>query len=109
MTEFLNSYPWPGNVRQLKNALYQALTLLEGEELTPDMLRLPLMDAHESAAEQWFEGSLPEATKRFERLMLERLYPLYPSSRQLAQRLGLSHTAVANKLRDYGLNKTDAT
>jgi transcriptional regulator of aroF, aroG, tyrA and aromatic amino acid transport len=55
MTEFLNSYPWPGNVRQLKNALYQALTLLEGEELTPDMLRLPLMDAHESAAEQWFE------------------------------------------------------
>nr|WP_041609515.1 TyrR/PhhR family helix-turn-helix DNA-binding protein [Tolumonas auensis] len=68
---------------------------------------LPLMDAHESTAEQWFEGSLPEATKRFERLMLERLYPLYPSSRQLAQRLGLSHTAVANKLREYGLNKAE--
>ena len=108
MTEFLNSYPWPGNVRQLKNALYQALTLLEGEELTPDMLRLPLMDMHESTAEQWFDGSLPEATKRFEKLMLERLYPLYPSSRQLAQRLGLSHTAVANKLREYGLTKSES-
>lgn len=108
MTEFLTSYPWPGNVRQLKNTLYQSLTLLDSDELTPDMLRLPLMDTHESTAEQWFEGSLPEATKRFERLMLERLYPLYPSSRQLAQRLGLSHTAVANKLRDYGLTKGDA-
>lgn len=107
MAEFLTSYPWPGNVRQLKNALYQAMTLLEGDELTPDMLRLPLMDMHETTAEQWFDGSLPEATKRFERLMLERLYPLYPSSRQLAQRLGISHTAVANKLREYGLTKAE--
>lgn len=55
--------------------------------------------------EQWFEGSLSEASKRFERAMLERLYPLFPSSRQLAKRLGISHTAVANKLREYGLGR----
>ncbi|MFT6928465.1 MAG: transcriptional regulator of aroF, aroG, tyrA and aromatic amino acid transport, partial [Psychromonas sp.] len=28
-----------------------------------------------------------------------------PSTRQLAKKLGLSHTAIANKLRDYGINK----
>ncbi|MBP8065766.1 MAG: hypothetical protein KAY36_06010, partial [Aeromonadaceae bacterium] len=44
-------------------------------------------------------------SKRFEKAMLERLYPLYPSSRQLAVRLGVSHTAVANKLREYGIGK----
>jgi len=38
--------------------------------------------------------------------MLSRLYPLYPSSRQLAKRLGISHTAVANKLRDYGIGRS---
>ncbi|RTL06088.1 MAG: hypothetical protein EKK65_00475, partial [Lysobacterales bacterium] len=43
------------------------------------------------------------ALARVERLMLARLYPSHPSTRQLARRLGLSHTAVANKLRQYGI------
>ncbi|MDZ7901820.1 MAG: TyrR/PhhR family helix-turn-helix DNA-binding protein [Rheinheimera sp.] len=33
------------------------------------------------------------------------MFPAYPSSRQLAKKLGLSHTAVANKLREYGINR----
>ena len=105
LDEFLLGYPWAGNVRQLRNALSQALTLLEGDELEPHDLRLPHVDTTELAMDQWFEGSLQEASKRFEKAMLERLYPLYPSSRQLAVRLGVSHTAVANKLREYGIGK----
>lgn len=105
--DFLLAYPWPGNVRQLRNALYQALSLLEGEELEPADLRLPQLAHAETVSEQWFEGSLQQASRRFEKAMLERLYPLYPSSRQLAPRLGVSHTAVANKLREYGIGKKD--
>ena len=108
LDEFLLGYSWSGNVRQLRNALYQALTLLEGEELEPRDLRLPHMEPSAAGAEQWFEGSLHEASKRFEKAMLERLYPLYPSSRQLAQRLGVSHTAVANKLREFAIGKKEA-
>ncbi|WP_409422838.1 transcriptional regulator TyrR [Pseudaeromonas sp. ZJS20] len=106
LLEFVAQYPWPGNARQLKNALYQALTLLDGDELRPEDLRLPLLEQEEPISDQWFDGSLPEAAKRFEQLMLSRLYPLYPSSRQLAKRLGISHTAVANKLRDYGIGRS---
>ena len=105
LDEFLLGYPWAGNVRQLRNALYQALTLLNGDELEPSDLRLPHVETTELAMDQWFEGSLNEASKRFERAMLERLYPLYPSSRQLAARLGVSHTAVANKLREFAIGK----
>jgi len=43
--------------------------------------------------------------KKFEKDLLKRLYPSYPSTRQLAKKLGLSHTAIANKLREYGINK----
>ncbi|HCJ6645270.1 TPA: transcriptional regulator, partial [Enterobacter hormaechei subsp. xiangfangensis] len=42
---------------------------------------------------------------RFERSVLTQLYRSYPSTRKLAKRLGVSHTAIANKLREYGLNQ----
>ena len=37
--------------------------------------------------------------------MLTRLYRHYPSTRKLAKRLNVSHTAIANKLREYGLSQ----
>ncbi|WP_437880250.1 TyrR/PhhR family helix-turn-helix DNA-binding protein [Pseudomonas sp. LRF_L74] len=40
---------------------------------------------------------------RFERDLLTRLYRQYPSSRRLAERLGTSHTAIAKRLRKYGI------
>lgn len=41
--------------------------------------------------------------------MLTQLYRSYPSTRKLAKRLGVSHTAIANKLREYGLSQKRAT
>ena len=37
--------------------------------------------------------------------VLERLYAEHPSSRQLGKRLGVSHTTIANKLRQHGVGK----
>ena len=34
-----------------------------------------------------------------------RLFRDHPSSRQLGKRLGVSHTTIANKLRQHGLGK----
>lgn len=39
----------------------------------------------------------------FERSLLEKLYTTYPSTRQLANRLQTSHTAIAHRLRKYGI------
>ncbi|MCA1940421.1 MAG: Fis family transcriptional regulator, partial [Caenispirillum bisanense] len=44
-----------------------------------------------------------DAHAAFERDLLARLYPLFPSSRKLAARLSTSHTMIANKLRRYGI------
>ncbi|OON41176.1 DNA-binding transcriptional regulator TyrR [Izhakiella australiensis] len=106
LTAFLIRYSWPGNVRQLRNALYRALTQLEGSELqVHDMASLPPENNHEGGAisEESLEGTLDDITSRFERSVLTRLYLTYPSTRKLAKRLGVSHTAIANKLREYGL------
>lgn len=102
----LTRYGWPGNVRQLKNAIYRALTQLEGYELRARDILLP--DYHTSTVavgEDAMEGSLDEITSRFERSVLTQLYHSFPSTRKLAKRLGVSHTAIANKLREYGLSK----
>jgi transcriptional regulator of aroF, aroG, tyrA and aromatic amino acid transport len=102
----LNRYSWPGNVRQLKNAIYRALTQLEGYELRAQDILLPDYDAASVAVgEDAMEGSLDEITSRFERSVLTQLYRNYPSTRKLARRLGVSHTAIANKLREYGLSQ----
>lgn len=101
-------YHWPGNVRQLKNILYRALAQLEGPVLRPADVILPEQFQAELPAEDDLEGSLDEITGRYEKAVLHRLYGHYPSTRKLAKRLGVSHTAIANKLREYGLSQKKA-
>lgn len=107
LPDFLINYPWPGNVRQLKNGVYRALTRHTNALLYPENFALPedadVMVNAPVLEEEALKGSFEEITRRFERAVLARLYPHYPSTRKLAKRLGISHTAVANKLREYGL------
>ncbi|CDL87923.1 transcriptional regulator TyrR [Xenorhabdus cabanillasii] len=105
LEQFLCSYYWPGNVRQLRNAIYRALTQLEGSQLSPQDIQLPELETETALInEDILVGSLDEISKRFERSVLTRFYRHYPSTRKLAKRLGVSHTAIANKLREYGLS-----
>jgi transcriptional regulator of aroF, aroG, tyrA and aromatic amino acid transport len=104
-SDYLLNYPWPGNIRQIENALYRAVSLLEGQQLEREHIQLPCCSTTVNFDNQRFEGSLDDELKRLEKDILIRLYPDFPSTRQLAKKLGLSHTAIANKLRDYGITK----
>ncbi|QYJ84967.1 transcriptional regulator TyrR [Shewanella mesophila] len=104
--EHLLGYAWPGNVRQLKNAIFRAVSMWDGSaELTVEQLKLPSYAEGFGYFDHQFEGSLDQAMKQFEASLLRRLYPAYPSTRQLAKKLGVSHTAIANKLREYKISK----
>lgn len=104
--DHLMTYAWPGNVRQLKNAVFRAVSMWDGSaELTVEQLKLPSYAEGFGYFDHQFEGSLDEAMKQFEASLLRRLYPAYPSTRQLARKLGVSHTAIANKLREYKISK----
>lgn len=108
----LQAHHWPGNLRELYNAIYRACTLSHSYRLAVKDLNLPTditpkTDMIDDTVNEIIKGNatLLELMNRYESQLLRQFYAEYPSTRKLAQRLGLSHTAVANKLRQYGLTK----
>jgi len=57
------------------------------------------------SADDFGEQTLDEIMGQYEASVLRAFYAQYPSTRKLAQRLGVSHTAIANKLKQYGISK----
>ena len=105
--ERLAGYHWPGNVRQLENTLFQAVSLCEGGIIKPEHIRLPGYGAAQPLGDFSLEGDLASIVGRFEKAVLEGLYKQFPSSSQLGKRLGVSHTTIANKLREHGVGRAD--
>ncbi|MFC0309575.1 sigma 54-interacting transcriptional regulator [Gallibacterium trehalosifermentans] len=102
---FLQKYAWTGNVRELYNALYRACSLVENGQLSIAALHLQDRFINHFSLEQFEGATLDEMLKHFEAAILQKFYVEYPSTRKLAQHLGVSHTAIANKLRQYGMAK----
>ncbi|MBB4197988.1 Fis family transcriptional regulator [Rhodoblastus sphagnicola] len=99
----LRGAAWPGNVRQLENLLFRAVALsddgaIELGDLGGETGRAPAAREADEPAD-WRSG-----VAAFERDLLARLLPRFPSSRKLAERLGVSHTMIARKLHQYGLS-----
>ncbi|MEH6824448.1 MAG: sigma 54-interacting transcriptional regulator [Motiliproteus sp.] len=104
--QLLQSCAWPGNVRELESALQAALVSQDDEpELLPQHFRLAQQGVALEVGAIGCEGTLEQAVRSFEARLLAQLYPDHPSSRLLGKRLGLSHTAVAKKLRAYGIGR----
>jgi TyrR family helix-turn-helix protein len=125
--DWLCSHDWPGNVRELENTLFRAVALLDGDVLgardladaasgtanAPEPHAQNTVEAAQDAvttsdqtdliATALAQSDFNSGMDLLEREMLTRLYPDYPSSRKLAERLGVSHTSIANKLRKYGI------
>ncbi|WP_442776992.1 sigma 54-interacting transcriptional regulator [Sphaerotilus montanus] len=104
----LLAHPWTGNVRQLQNVVFRAVTLSEAPVIEPADLEFvgsaPAPAADTSTAPAVEEvGSLDDAVAGFEKALLQRLYRDHPSTRKLAERLRTSHSAIAVRLRKYGV------
>ncbi|WP_057831865.1 sigma 54-interacting transcriptional regulator [Colwellia sp. TT2012] len=109
----LQSFAWPGNIRQLQNVLFSVVALSNGgdicvEELLP-VLKKHAGHSHAGNSEQGGELAMEDvkdwssAQADFEAKLLGHLYPLFPTTRKLAERLKVSHNKIAMKLRQHDI------
>jgi DNA-binding NtrC family response regulator len=99
----LQNYPWPGNVRDLRNVLERAAVLLRGDLIRIEDLRLP--DRRVAAAATNSERSPPRAAdlKHVERQMIRDALARSGNNKAAAARdLGMSLSTLKRRLSEYG-------
>lgn len=93
----LESYYWPGNVRQLINVIQRAVILCDGKKITEDDI---ILEDDESLLN--FSGTL----KEFEILLLKKRLEQFDDNRtQTAKSLGVSVRWVQLKLKELDENQ----
>jgi TyrR family helix-turn-helix protein len=103
----LQTYQWPGNIRQLENSIFRLVALNTKRVIqrndVEDILSVQSFDKNDEIDIVQYESfrDWSSAQESFEKALLLELYPSYPSTRKLAERLKVSHNKIAMKLRAY--------
>jgi len=107
----LKTYSWPGNIRELKNAIERAVVVCKGVEIAPLDLPVELRD-HDSgrlladaglAAD--FSEPLPAVMDAIEKGIIKKTLEKSGGGKAKAARLlGISPTSLQYKLGKHGLN-----
>ncbi len=105
----LRNYPWPGNIRELKNLVQRLLILGGEEEIRLDEIERELASqapATEPLVKQDLLAlPLREAREHFERAYLQQQLILCNGKvGQLAKRVGMERTHLYRKLRSLGVD-----
>jgi len=95
---FLMAYPWPGNVRQLRNALEAGVVLCTGGVLAPEDLQLPLAGKGPDRSAESL--SLDQSEKAAIVRALEQSAWVQKAAAPL---LGVSRRALNYKIQKYGI------
>lgn len=100
----LTGYEWPGNVRELQNVVLRAIHLAcDGDIASADLLLAGEHSPEYGKKRDRQGNSLKVAINQTEKAMLEKALQKHGSARGAAREVGLSHTAVLNKIRRYNL------
>ena len=125
----LERHDYPGNVRELENAIEHAVTMAEGDEIRPGDLpvavRTPrMLPRHEGEETAAARGAGPVAAyttesaggdprdrwslAEIEKEHIRRVLALHRgNATSAARQLGISRTTLWRKLREYGLSRTE--
>jgi nitrogen regulation protein NR(I) len=121
--DLLSNYDWPGNIRELSNAIQKALIFNRGTPIRPEDMtqaisaretdREPQRDAGQEAVRRWAREALAEkgnahlfdtCVDRFASILITEALNLTGGNRsQAARLLGLSRPTLHSRIERYGL------
>ena len=113
----LESYAWPGNIRELRNALERAALLCTNQVITPDHLPTDRMRPRTAARPAPLapvsvssRGTLPQSVKREvevveKQRILDALEECAGNQTHAARMLGISRATLVSRLDLYGIKR----
>ncbi|MBI2151088.1 MAG: hypothetical protein HYU27_10865 [Acidobacteria bacterium] len=103
----LENYNWPGNVRELKNASCRAVSLTEGNQITPLDLPPEMLEASDLGrlAMGRFRETQRQVLTQFERSYLEQLLARSEGNMSRAAReAGMKRSTLYRLFHKHGLH-----
>ncbi|MDR4507215.1 MAG: sigma 54-interacting transcriptional regulator [Candidatus Brocadiaceae bacterium] len=112
----LQSYDWPGNIRELQNVIERAVILSKGKKLTLDLpetdiskIAPHILQYHKPLLKQIDEILTAEELKNLEKenilAALEKTNGKISGSRGAAEILGMKPTTLASKIKALGIHR----
>ncbi len=104
----LQTHPWPGNIRELRNLMERLAYLAPGDQIEADELAFILTPRDESSLAAGFEGPLAEATTEFQAEYIRRAIDRASGNMSVAaSRLGLHRSNLYRKMRQLGMSPSE--
>ena len=104
----LLEYAWPGNVREMENAIERAMILSRDPKIQPECLPPEIRNGARPPRDFLLndELSVKKATRILEADLIRRALKKTEGNRSQASRiLEISHPALLSKIREYGIEK----
>src|SRR5699024_9955319 len=106
LLDFLQTYSWPGNIRELENMIERIIVTSTSDEI--DISALPEQvlqqpkheEQHQKAVEK---QSLQEYLEQIEKTIIEHAKNKHDSTRKAAKHLGLTQSSYMRRLKKYNL------
>jgi DNA-binding NtrC family response regulator len=103
---YLCDYPWPGNIREMKNAIEAGIVLCRGNELKPKDLHLsglPSVDISDDESMDQSSFSLEDTERN---AIIRALKQAGGVQKEAAKLLGISRRAIHYKIKKYDIDSS---
>lgn len=102
----LQSYDWPGNVREIGNILERAVVLNTSGEITPEEIYLVNNMSQPDETSNFPADKIMTLQELEKKLIIETLQKLNNNRTKTAEALGISIRTLRNKLQEYSRETT---